>query len=375
MRITHRLQFIKITVLLGIASAVLLSLNLWAGLRWFPKAPLIKSVVGLQPPWDYLQIIVFFVQLILCVLHKKKMLMCCLIIFAAYLCIEDQNRLQPWFFNYICILGVLLFYKQRVDEPNNYISVFISLQVFVALIYIYSGIQKLNPLFATETFKWIIEPLNAVFTQRQMSLFAKLGVIVPWFEILTGLGLLIKPLRFLVLPLLISMHVFILLVLGPLGKSFNYVIWPWNIVMIILCLLLFSKVKAERFFDISILFKSYAFYLVLTVMLILPFFSLTNQYDSYLSSSLYSGNTHNCKIILSDKVYNKLPLYIKSFVIKNDDYNQLAVKNWAMTELHSPCLPEYRVFYCVQQKLISLTATDTLNVKLQFIERKKIIEL
>ncbi|MCZ8286703.1 MAG: hypothetical protein O9353_14720, partial [Bacteroidia bacterium] len=96
----------------------------------------------------------------------------------------------------------------------------------------------------------------------------------------TGIGLLVKPLRFVALPLVILMHVFILLMLGPAGKSFNYVIWPWNIVMILLCLLLYGNIKQERFFDSSFLFKHVSFYLVILVMLILPIFSFSNTYDS-----------------------------------------------------------------------------------------------
>jgi len=373
MRLTQRLQFIKLTILLGLATSVLLSLNLWAGQRWFPKVPMIEGFNGINAPYDYINVVILFVLLCLCFGNTGKKPLWMLLLFCVYLCIEDQNRLQPWFFNYLCILVILLFYKQRVDESNNFISVFITLQVLVALIYIFSGLQKLNSFFVEDTFTWLVSPLESVLNSRQIDLLHKSGKIIPYLELFIGVGLLIKPLRFIALPLVIIMHLFILLMLGPLGKSFNYVVWPWNIVMILLCLLLYANVKTERFFDMSILFKSIPFYFVLMVMLILPVFSFNNRYDSYLSSSLYSGNTNNCKLILSDKAYAGLPLYIRSFATPNSDYNILYIKHWAMNELNAPCVPEYRIFKGVQERVMLLTRSNEAEVKMDFTERQKIL--
>jgi uncharacterized membrane protein YphA (DoxX/SURF4 family) len=372
MRITQRLLLIKLTVLSGLFISVLLSLNLWAGQRWFPKVPVIDGFYGLSAPYDFISLAVLFILLFVCFFSRSRKPVWCLLLFCVYLCFEDQNRLQPWFFNYLFILFILQFYKQRVDESNNFTSIFICLQVLVALIYIYSGIQKFNDFFVKDTFSWMIQPLNDVLTAKQMGLLSKFGKLVPYIELLTGIGLLIKPLRFIALPLVIIMHLFILLMLGPVGRSFNYVIWPWNIVMILLCLLLYSNVKQERFFDISFLFKHISFYLVMLVMLILPVFSFSNKYDSYLSSSLYSGNTHGCKLILTDKAFKKLPLYIRAYVVRNSDYNLLYIKQWAMGELNTPCVPEYRVFEKVQERVMLLTRSNREEVKLDFKERQKL---
>lgn len=373
MRITERLGLIKIAVLIGIISSVFCSMNLWAGQRWFPKAPLFDLIQGFTAPYDYINLIVLVLLLGFSLFSTSKFPIRLLILFSMYLCIEDQNRLQPWFYNYMLILLIFLFYKKRVDEPNNYTSVFISLQLLVALIYIFSGIQKFNPFFVKESFAWFIEPLNQVLSERQITLITKIAYTIPYFELLIGIGLLFKQTRFIALPLVIMMHIFILLMLGPWGKSYNYVVWPWNIIMIALNLLLFANVKQERFFDVSILFKSASFYIVITLMLIFPIFSLNNKYDSYLSSSLYSANTHNGKLILSDEAYKKLPLYIKHFVSTSPNNNILSIKHWAMTELNTPCVPEYRIFINVQRYIIKITETSSDDVKLDFTERQKIL--
>lgn len=374
MRLTQRLQFIKLTVLVGLLVSVVLSHHLWAGERLFPKSTAFDNYSGVPAPYDYINLFFLIVLLVFCFVSQKKLPIILLILFSVYLCIDDQNRLQPWFFNYILILLVLLFYKYRVDEPNNFTTVFISLQVLIALIYIYSGIQKLNASFVPDTFQWMVSAFDEILSKRQIQLFTKFGYAVPYFEMSLGFLLLVKQLRFIIVPLVILMHIFILISLGPSGKDYNSVIWPWNLAMIILVLLLFAYVERERFFDISFLFRGLSFYIVITLMLVFPFFSLKNQYDSYLSSSLYSSNLNDCQLILSNKAYEKLPYYIRHFVITNDDYNVLYVKAWAVNELNVPCVPEYRVFKTVHQYVIDITGTNSKEVRFNFIERQKLIK-
>ncbi len=374
MRLTQRLQFIKLTALVGLLVSIGLSHHLWAGERMFPKAPAIDNYSGVPAPYDYIHLIVWIVLMISSFMSQKKIASLLLILFSIYLCIDDQNRIQPWFFNYILILLVLLFFKYRVDEPNNYTTVFISLQLLVALIYIFSGIQKLNDSFVPDTFQWMVSSFDAILSKRQLYLLTKFGYAVPWFELSLGILLLVKPLRFIIVPLVVLMHVFILITLGPLGKDANSVIWPWNIVMIILVLLLFANVQRERFFDISFLFRGLSFYIVITLMLIFPFFSLKNQYDSYLSSSLYSSNLNDCQLILSNNAYEKLPYYLRHFTISTKNGHVLYIKKWAVNELNVPCVPEYRIFKTVHQYVIDVTGTNSHDVKFKFVEREKLIK-
>lgn len=373
MRLTQRLQLIKLTVLIGLLASVLLSLNLWAGQRYFPKATLIHDYFGVSAPYDYIQLAVLILLIIFSFATQKKFPTLFLILFSMYLCFDDQNRLQPWFYNYILILFILLFYRNRVDEPNNYTTVFISLQLLVSLIYIFSGLQKMNPEFVPDTFVWLVGSFDGILSPRQIQLMTKFGYIVPYFELSIGVLLLVKPLRFIAVPLVILMHIFILFLLGPSGKDYNSVVWPWNIIMIALVLLLFADVKTERFFDISILFKGVSFYIVITLMLVFPIFSLKNQYDSYLSSSLYSSNLHECQLILSNKAYDSLPFYIRHFTTTNDNHHVIDIKRWAINELNVPCVPEYRIFKTVHWYIIKITQTDSKEVQFNFIEREKLL--
>lgn len=373
MRIIERLQWIKYTILIGLFSSVCLSYNLWAGQRWFPKVPLLEGFSTLQAPYDYVYLIVLLLFIATDFILNQRWTSILLILFSVFLILEDENRLQPWFYEYLIMLFVLAFYKRRVDDPNNYISVFVSLQMMLALIYIFSGIQKMNANFM-ETYSWFVHPLKSMISDRQFQNILRFGHIVPYLEALIGIGLLIKPIRFITISLAIFMHVFILLMLGPIGNSYNYVVWPWNLIMITLCLLLFSGQTKERYFSISYLFKNLGFYTVIGLMLIMPLFSLKNDWPSYLSNSLYSGNTDDAKIILSDKALNSLPYYIRNFVVKNSDYNLLYIKTWCITELKTPCYPEKEVFDGVKTEVEHLTGFDGQDVRLEYKERQKILK-
>ena len=263
MRLTQRLQLIKLTVLVGLLASIILSHHLWAGDRWFPKTTLIEDYFGVPYPYDFIQLGILILLVVFSFSTQKKLPTILLILFSVYMCFDDQNRLQPWFYNYILILFILLFYKYRVDEPNNYTTVFISLQLLVALIYIFSGIQKMNSSFVPDTFEWMVSSFDSVLSKRQLGMVTKFGYVIPYFELSIGVLLLVKQLRFIVVPLVILMHIMILIMLGPTGKSCNSVVWPWNIIMIALVLLLFTDVKQERFFDILFYSKELVFILLL----------------------------------------------------------------------------------------------------------------
>lgn len=348
------------------------SFNLWAGQRWFPTCPVINGFY-LAPPYNYiLPGLEIMLLLLLIVSSRTRLIIFFIIVLNIFFVLLDQNRLQPWFFFYNSILIVLFFYNWRIDNVNNYYSYFIILQLAISALYVYSGLQKMNNGFINETYPWFIKPLNAFFSERQMNTLYKTGYIVPVYEIALGFVLLAKPLRFIAIPMALIMHLGIIFLLGPFGNNYNSVVWPWNIAMMIIVLLLFSGKTTERYFSVSNMFSVPVFYFIMIVFWILPAINLFNKWETYLSFSLYSGNTGNGKIILSETAYNKLPLYIRHYVVEEGGQYVLNPKLWCVTELNAPMYPELRVFEKVTGHVIKLTQTSDEDVKLVYIEKQKI---
>ncbi|MFO0320806.1 MAG: hypothetical protein ACK504_00060 [Bacteroidota bacterium] len=373
MRLTRRLHFIKITVLLGLLCSIIFSYKLWAGVRYFPKAPFLSAIPSIAAPYDYLFIFLLILLIFISFFYQHRMPIFLLLLILIYLCIDDQNRLQAWVLDYTLILFLFLFYKNRVGDTKNYYSTFTMIQIVLASIYIFSGLQKFNVHFTDEVLNLIQISFGKHLSLRQINLLLKVSHTIPYLEILVGIGLLIKSLRYIAIPIALSMHI-LLLLFGSQFDIVNFLVYgPWNIVMMPLILLAFLKVKKENYFDVSIIFKNVLFYVVITLMFIFPIFSFNNKYDSFLSSALYSGNLHRGNLVLTHKSYHKLPIYIKQFVTKHHDYYILDIKKWAVSELKSPCLPEYRVFESVQDYVLFITKTNSEDVNLNFIEREKIV--
>ena len=374
LNIFQRLKLIKISVCVGLLISVLCSYNLWAGQRWFPVAPVFEGWY-ISPPYDYILLILEVILiLLLMIADKTRLLIFLLLTLNLAFCLLDQNRLQPWFFIYNSFLLVLLFYNWRIDNVNNYNSFFIILQLCFSAVYVYSGLQKFNPGFINDTYPWFIKPLEGFVSDRQMITLNKTGYIIPLIEIFIGFGLLIKPLRFIAIPLVVLLHVIILLLMGPFGNNYNSVVWPWNIMMIVLALLLFSGKTNERFFSISHLFKQPVFYLVMSLFWILPAFNLVGKWETYLSFSLYSGNNHNAKILLSDEAYSRLPYYVRHYVHYQGEQYILYPKEWCLSELKTPLYPEKRIFKNVYKNVMVISQSSEIDVKLVYIEKLKLFD-
>lgn len=372
LNIFSRLKLVKLVVAVGMLISILTSWNLWAGQRWLPTCPIIPDLY-LSPPYDYLLLAAQIILLIILLFTTKVRLVLFLILLLnCFMVILDQNRLQPWFFIYNSIFLVLFFYDWRIDNVNNYYSYFIILQILFSAVYVYSGIQKLNSHFISETFPWFIKPLEGILSLRQLQTISKAGYMVPIIEIGIGVFILIKPLRFIAIPMMIIMHLVIIVIMGPTGRNYNAVIWPWNLVMIAIGILLFSGKTTERYFSIAHLFSVPVFYLIIGLFWIAPAANFFNKWDAYLSFSLYSGNTNDVNIELTEAAYKNLPLYVRHHVVFENNQYVLYPKWWCMNELNVPLYPEKRVFDRVTSQVTLLAGNLNKDVKLVYIEKQKI---
>ncbi|MDF2438465.1 MAG: hypothetical protein K0Q95_2841 [Bacteroidota bacterium] len=105
--------------------------------------------------------------------------------------------------------------------------------------------------------------------------------------------------------------------------------------------------------------------LVICIFVLFPLFNFFNRWDSYLSHNLYSGNTSNGLIYISDNVKNKLPVHIRKYALGEEGQSQINIKYWCMQELGVPAYPEKRNFTVVTNTLRSYT-TDSSEIYLLF---------
>ncbi len=349
--IPQRLQVIRIVITIALLISICLSFNLWGGYRYFPYTPVIK-INFIKAPYDCLLILFscFFLIASLFLKATRKFIFIALLL-NVFMVLLDLNRLQPWFFYYNAVLFVFLFYDGRVDNSNNFTSVFIIIQLLIASIYIYNGLNKFNSDFVQNSFIELIEPLKTLFTERQFLFFIKFATSIPYLLLFIGLGLIIVPIRYLAITLGCLIHISLFILLFPSKTNQSYALWFMNNVFLIILFVLFSGKTKQRYFSPAILFQKPIFYFVIIVFFILPTFNLFNKGAINLLCTIKNGNEDNLTLSFTKIQYKQLPLYVKHFCAQLDTLYVLDYNEWCLSELKTDCNVEKKVFEAIYTEI------------------------
>jgi hypothetical protein len=302
---------------------------------------------------------------------RKQTTIALLIIIALFV-LEDIARLQPWLYMQSAMLAVLIFYNTTKERKQivHFLLLFI-----IASVYFWSGLQKINVQFITDVFPWLLEPMHLsdhfqVDTLKEYKMIEAGEIpskfypllIVPAVEILMGIGLLFAKVRKIALIAAISSHLFILFVLGPFGHDWNHVVWPWNIELILLLLLLVPlKKKDEVQLNITKVvgsnLKFAPLYPILILFGLMPVFNYSGNWDFHLSGNLYCG-TNNDGIFYYNGAKDDLSKTIPKeyeIIVKGSNQHIVGLDQWAIDDLKTPLYPEWRSFKRLGKKLCNCT--------------------
>ncbi len=242
----------------------------------------------------------------------------------------------------------------------------------LAAIYFWSGLQKLNPNFYAETYPWLMEPVAVYMGAGRVAHLKWLADAFPILEMLTGILLFTKRFHKHAVMMVFIMHLFILFSLGPVGHNYNMVVWPWNIAMVAFAYILFFKTEPFQMSQLREMLQYPSFKIVTLLTVLMPLFCCFNLWDSYLSNNLYSGNTSNAVLYISDSVETQLPEKIKPYSVGEIHKKQIVIKYWCMTELGVPPYPEKRNFETVAKTFYKY-AHDSSEIQLIFLPKLKLI--
>jgi uncharacterized membrane protein YphA (DoxX/SURF4 family) len=346
----------------------LITYKLWLSTRLFPLAPVGNFLYA--PDWVHLGL---FITSLLCLLAllaapSFKVIPPLLFTLEVLTCLLDQNRWQPWEYQYLFTLVIFAGYRNK-DAAMKNVLVFM-----LAAIYFYGGLSKLNEGFLL--MQWDHMILTAYFKTPtavvQNTVVHLCGYLLGATEALAGIGLLFRPTRKVAAIFLALMHVFILLVVGPLGLRYNISIWPWNVAMIgYLALFLSRKSKVESLKSkvesrksgtptespniLLVSFRAPLSLIALIIWGILPALNYIGLWDNYLSASLYSGKIPFMAVCIDDTTAVR-PL--KPYLSKTDTLHLcngqalLNVTAWAMKEMKAPPYPELRVYRQIKAAMV-----------------------
>ncbi|HSI73596.1 MAG TPA: hypothetical protein VK934_10515 [Fimbriimonas sp.] len=310
-----RLKVLRLAVCSGLLSAMALCPRLWTSDRSFPTISALP--IGPLPSWLTLALTGGFVVSLLTVAIGKWQRESIILALgtALLLVLFDVNRLQPWMFQYLLLLFALL---AKPSLAWRYCG------LIVACTYFWSGLQKVNLAFGNEIFPWLIS--SSVGTPL-------LGLTAALLEGAIGVLLLVPRGRKVALAGAVVLHLFVLMLLGPLGHNFNAVVWPWNFCLPAISAALFFRNDEPLFPEVLQRAVGRTLFVLVAV---LPGLSLFGLWDDNLSSSLYSGRVRNALL--------KVPP-------GHDPDGIVDVTAWALEDLGVPPYPAIRVYRSLAQKI------------------------
>jgi hypothetical protein len=351
----NKLALLRITVILALLAGFALSPKLWLSSRLYPLTPVWPFVRPFDSPGDIVVFVGLIALLIAAGVASRREIWVAVFVLLAMVALQDQSRWQPWFYQYVLMLLAIALAGEKREAPALNTCCLI-----LAATYIWSGLAKLNPVFAGTTFPWLLEPFLGATAARVQWFMSHVGWLAPIVEFGAGVGLLTKRFRELAVFCAIAMHLFVLIAIGPLGRNLNAVVWPWNLAMIaFLVLLFFGRTEEPAPRDI-IWGRAFAFQkIVLVLFAVMPVLSLFDLWDHYLSSALYSGNINSGMVYLNDAVFDRLPDQIEDYVTEEGpNLNRLSIQDWSYGEMNVPAYPETRIYKNAARTICAYAADD-----------------
>lgn len=314
--------------------------KIWSYKTWVTDRlyPVIPPVDFLKYVPDFMHVFLFgfSVVALLALLFVKVSRLLLILLFLSELlsCSLDTVRWQPWEYMYLCFLLIVII---NFRKPKHIIMLG---HLFLVSVYFFSGLHKLSRGFLSSI--WMNMVLTDFFgLSMEVILKYKLyfiGLLIPLAEILLAVLLFTSKSKRKISYLLILIHIVILIFIGPFGIQYNSVVWPWNLAMISILVIIYAK-PVEPIHRKILMVNSYW----IVLWFVLPFLSFSGNWYQYFSFNLYSGKGEYIYIYFSEKEKELSPYFEPGSgnTHKNEPYVNL--QNWAMKEIRSASVPETQV--------------------------------
>lgn len=245
-------------------------------------------------------------------------------------CALDTVRGQPWEYMYMCFLLIFIINFKKT-KPVLFLS-----HLFLVSIYLFSGLHKFTRDFLSVV--WLnMFLIKFLGLSMEVILKYKLffaGLFIPMIEVGAAVLLLASKVKQKISYLLISMHLSILIILGPFGLKYNSVIWPWNLAMIFILVVVYSR-------PVEVLTKTIVFrnFYWLVLWFVMPVFSFFGRWYQYFSFNLYSGKGARVYVCVSKDEKNLQPYFEKNNSLCKGQAG-INLQDWALEEIKSAPIPE-----------------------------------
>lgn len=317
----------------------LLSFRLWLTDRSFPLLP-IADFTASFPNWLHTGLFALsMVCLLLLIIKPDKRILIILLVTETISCLADWNRLQPWEYFFLFLLLAATLNRTAQQQAKHWTWI-------ISGLYFYSGFYKIDPGFVYNSFQNLIL-IKFLGMTKVPAWLLTFGYLPGILEMLAGIGLLFTKSVKVSAWFLISMHILILLVLGPLGVNQNNVVWPWNVFMIyMLWIILVKPIHASLKPELRLQDA-----VVILAWWIMPVFHMFGYWDAYLSGALYGGKAGQLYICPADR--SCFPVSTAAVLQRAKNIpceSAVSVYRWAMSEMNIVPYPSKKCYKMLAMK-------------------------
>jgi hypothetical protein len=257
--------------------------------------------------------------------HFRKAGLVVFFLCTVFLILEDQSRLSTYI--YIGLCAALCVLVDRLD----------CFRLALMLVYFWAGFHKLNVHYLTQIFPWVF------FTPRITHWLSYLG---HWRLMAAASALLelgVAPLLFWRrsrrwgIYLAVSMHVIILVLIGPLGMNPYPGVWAWNVGMAAWVVVLFWNLNEPiRLSPVRDVVRG----AVILFFGLLPILNMFSLWDDYPSFHPFSGATMDAYLEVPQGEAPKLPRSAQDAMVGDRIY----FSPWSNKDTNVDAYPAERVY-------------------------------
>jgi hypothetical protein len=360
----HLLRWFRMALGLCFLSALLLSHRGWLSSgRDYPLVPVVDGLP--QPPFpvDWALFVAMTAALLgMSFARRPRPYLVAVLAITGVWVILDQNRWQPYLLAYVagtaCLLvGEMPGVRGPAASPARWHMA--PFQLALCATWAYAGLHKLNVTYLEQYLPRMMGPVVPLLGVEPGEVARVLfwpGLASAVLEMTMGLALLWPRTRRVGVVALTLMHVFLMLLLGPLGRSINRVVWPWNVAAVAaLCLLFWPRSAGDRFDGFVRAWwlrlrgrggepapraLRLAWWAAILFFVLLPPLSFVRMWDALLSAHLYSGKERGAWIMYAPEQRAALPAWA---VRTERSAGQVNLIRWSMGELRLYPVLEPRV--------------------------------
>jgi hypothetical protein len=261
----------------------------------------------------------------------------------------DQQRLQPWTYQFMLVAIVLAWAK-----PADALAL---LRLLVISFYFHSAVTKLDYTFlhtlGQQFLAALAGTLGASLEAVSPPARAVTAALFPVAELLIAVGLCFTRTRGAALAGAIVLHTLLLVILGPWGLDHKPGVLVWNVYFIVQDVVLFWTPRrpprvAPRGAARSV-FRSHAPWGVqatIVAAVVLPLLAPTSWFDLWPSWGLYASCAQRVQLVVHRRELAQLPDALRCVAEASSDpldpWLNVRLDRWALAVLGAPIYPQNR---------------------------------